>query len=272
MTTPTTKDRAARVAEALAKRGVREPRVHAVLGSGLGDAAAFLERPVRIPFAEIDGLPTSAVPGHRGEFVHGEHGGTSVLLQCGRVHLYEGHDPRTVALTVRAAAALGARVLLLTNAAGCLRTEWPVGGWMRITDQLDLQGGSALLRDERGSGSPFSARLGEAVDAFARERELGWVAGVYAGLLGPRYESPSEVLALRSFGADAVGMSTVKEAAVGHALGLEVCGLSCLTNLAAGLADGALSHDEVVATGAPAAAALAAVLPELIDVLVEGVR
>jgi purine-nucleoside phosphorylase len=260
-------ERSRSVAAALAERGVGAVELVAVLGSGLGAVADVLEGAQRIPFDGIDGLPASLVPGHAGEFRHGWLGGREVLLQCGRVHLYEGHDARTVALSIRAAAQLGARRLLLTNAAGCLQPAWRPGSWMRITDHVDLQGDSALFVHERGSGSPYGERLGAVVDRFAQERGLDWHRGVYAGLRGPRYETPAEVRALARFGVDAVGMSTVQEAAVAHALGFEVVGLSCLANLAAGLAAGALSHAEVVEVGARAARELADHLPALLGAL-----
>lgn len=263
MNTTETLDRAAWIADALAERGVERVDLMAVLGSGLGDVAHALDDAREIPFASLPGLPASTVPGHAGTFRYGRLGAHHVLLQQGRVHLYEGHDPRAATLSVRAAERLGARHLFLTNASGCLRATWSPGGWMRIADQLDLQDGSALLADERGSGSPWCRDVGAAIDAFAERRGLTWHAGVYAGLLGPTYETPAEVRALRGFGADAVGMSTVKEAAVGAALGLRVSGLSCLTNHAAGIGDAPLSHAEVVEMGAVAARQLAAVLPDL---------
>lgn len=262
-----TRDRSRAAAAALAARGVGAVDLFAVLGSGLGSVADVLESPRRIPFAEVEGLPTSGVPGHAGEFRHGRLGGRNVLLQCGRVHLYEGHAARAVALTVRSAVRLGARRVLLSNAAGCLRTDWPVGSWMRIEDHVDLQGDAALFASERGSGSPYDPQLGALVDRFAAEQGLGWQRGVYAGLRGPRYETPAEVRALARWRIDAVGMSTVKEAAVAHALGARVVGLSCLTNHAAGLSGGVLAHSEVVDVGARAARELGAHLAALLETL-----
>jgi purine-nucleoside phosphorylase len=263
-----TRDRSRAAAAALAARGVGDVDLFAVLGSGLGSVADVLENPRRIPFAEVEGLPTSGVPGHAGEFRHGRIGGRNVLLQCGRVHLYEGHAARAVALSVRSAVQLGAKRVLLTNAAGCLRTDWRVGSWMRITDHVDLQGDAALFASERGSGSPYDPQLGAIVDRFATERDLGWQRGVYAGLRGPRYETPAEVRALARWRVDAVGMSTVKEAAVAHTLGARVVGLSCLTNHAAGLSGGALSHADVVDVGTRAARELGLHLGALLEALV----
>ncbi|QDU83051.1 Purine nucleoside phosphorylase 1 [Planctomycetes bacterium Pla163] len=265
--TAQTLDRAARIADTLREQGVEQVDLLAVLGSGLGGVADALDGARSIPFDRIEDLPRSTVPGHAGEFRVGRLDGRTVLVQCGRVHLYEGHHPRAVTLAVRAAAQLGASHLFLTNASGCLRTEWAPGTWMRIADQLDLQAGPALLATERSSGTPWCAELGRRIDAFAERNGLAWPSGVYAGLVGPTYETPSEVRALQAFGADAVGMSTVKEAAVGHALGLRVAGLSCLTNLAAGLAPGVLAHEEVVDVGGAAAARLATVLPDLFRAL-----
>lgn len=269
MDTTETLDRSTWIADALAEHGVDRVDLLAVLGSGLSDVADALDDARTIPFEDVRGLPASTVPGHAGTFRFGRLGERRVLVQQGRVHLYEGHDPRAVALSVRAASRLGASHLFLTNASGCLREDWSAGGWMRISDQLDLQAGSALLASERGGGSPWDDAAGRTIDRFAAERDLGWNAGVYAGLLGPTYETPAETAALRWFGADAVGMSTVKEAAVGHALGMRVAGLSCLTNHAAGLAVGPLTHAEVVEVGAVAAARLAEVLVDLFAALLD---
>lgn len=194
-------------------------------------------------------MPRTAVAGHAGEVFVGELGGARVLAQVGRAHLYEGWDAREVTRTVRAYRELGARAFVLTNAAGSLRREWPAGTLMRIDDHLNLQGRSPLARSEAGCARVWDAELGGALERGARDANVALQHGVYAALLGPAYETPAEIRFLARFGADAVGMSTVQEALAARAGGARVCGVSLLSNLAAGLAPAPLSHDEVVAEG-----------------------
>jgi purine-nucleoside phosphorylase len=239
------------------ERVVRSLRAHAierfelvfVLGSGLGSFADALEHPRAVPFGEIDGLPQSRVGGHAGRLVLGELAGKRVLAQQGRVHLYEGWSAREVARSIRAFAALGCRGFVLTNAAGGLRPEWKPGTLMAITDHLNMQGRTALVPSERGSANPYSPSMRAALMLGARERGLELAQGVYAGLLGPNYETPAEIRALRAMGADAVGMSTVIEAAVAFACGAQVAGISLISNHAAGIAPGKLDHADVLAAG-----------------------
>jgi len=199
-------------------------------------------------------MPSSAVPGHAGRFVTGVLGKQRVLVQQGRVHLYEGWTPEQVTRAVRAMAALGCRALVLTNAAGGLRTEWEPGTLMRITDHINMQGATALIQGERGAGSPWDSELGAALDQAAAQAEVPLKSGVYAAVLGPSYETPAEIRMLKSLGADAVGMSTVLEAAAAHASGLRVGGVSLITNPAAGLSEGKLDHADVLAAGERGAA------------------
>lgn len=222
--------------------------VFCVLGSGLGGFAERLTDPVECSYDELEGLPRSTVPGHAGRFVAGSVGGVRVLCAQGRVHLYEGHSAFEVTLAVRAAARLGIRSALFTNAAGGLRAEWEPGTLMRITDHVNRQRTSPLLAGEGGYGTPFG-RLGGVLDQVAQETGNPLERGVYAAVPGPSYETPSEVRFLREFGADAVGMSTVLEAVAAHAEGLLVTGISCITNHAAGITDQALDHAEVIEVG-----------------------
>ena len=253
----------------LEEHGAGGARVAFVLGSGLGGFADRIQRARAIPYADLDGLPQSGVPGHAGRLVVGEIGGVRVLAQQGRVHLYEGWSAQEVTRAVRAFAALGVRVLVLTNAAGGIREGFRPGTLMRIRDHINLQGCSPLARSERGFGSPWDERAGAALEGAAREAGIELASGVYAGLLGPTYETPAEVRMLRWMGADAVGMSTVAEAIAGQASGLRVAGISCITNLAAGIGDGPLSHDEVIEVGKRTAQAFCTLLERSVGPLGE---
>ena len=238
-----------------------------VLGSGLGVFAERLERPRVIDYADIDHMPQSGVPGHAGKLVVGELDGRRVLVQQGRVHLYEGWSAYEATRAVRAFVALGVRGVVLTNAAGGPRKEWAPGTLMCVDDHINRQGDSSLLPDERGAARPYSSALGEALDQGAQDAGVELVHGVYGGLLGPTYETPAEIRMLEWMGVDAVGMSTVAEASAACAAGARVAAISCITNHAAGITGEALSHDEVIETGKAAAdrfcALLAASVPHL---------
>jgi purine-nucleoside phosphorylase len=229
-----------------------------VLGSGLGGLADEIEDPVHVPFDEIPGFPrrTQALQGHAGRLVVGQFEGVEVAAMQGRFHLYEGWTPAQVALPVRALAALGARTLLLTNAAGGLRPGMEPGDLMVIADHLNLMGQNPLI----GPVAPGEHRFPDMSDPYDREfravaeaaaLELGIpvTQGVYAALPGPSYETPAEIRMLARLGADAVGMSTVPEVLVARALGVRCLGISCITNLAAGLGGATLSHAEVMEVG-----------------------
>lgn len=221
-----------------------------VLGSGLGSLVERLEISEEVAFTKA-GLPASGVPGHEGKFLVGNLAGREVAVMCGRVHLYEGHEAPAVTRGVRWLAGRGVRNLILTNAAGGLDPGIPPGSWMVIEDHLNLTGTSPL------EGGPEFLDLSRVYDAEWRRQTLDLAArldfplarGVYAGQRGPQYETPAEVRMLRTLGADAVGMSTVLEAIQARAMDLNVLGLSCLTNLAAGLPDANLDHQDVIATG-----------------------
>ncbi len=238
------------------------PKAALVLGSGLGGFADACRQLFEVSYAGIPGLPESKVPGHAGKFVGAELGGVPLLLAMGRVHYYEGHSARQVAAHVRLMASLGPEVLFLTNAAGTLNRDFAPGGWMMLSDHLNLTAVSPL------EGSPNFHDMSEVYDARLRGLFRGLAAesgmrlheGVYASVPGPQYETPAEVRMLRTLGADAVGMSTVFEAIQARALGLRVAAFSCLTNWAAGVTDRPLSHGEVMETGRTAAAALSPLL------------
>jgi purine-nucleoside phosphorylase len=252
------------LARSLKANVIEGAQIAFVLGSGLGAFAERLARARSVPAADLDGLPQSGVPGHAGRIVAGEIGGVRVLAQQGRVHLYEGWSAQELTRAVRAFAAIGVRALVLTNAAGGIRAGFRPGTLMRITDHLDLQGRTPLTRAERGFGAVWDAELGRALDVAARNAGVALESGVYAGLLGPAYETPAEIRWLQQSGADAVGMSTVAEALAARAAGLRVVGISCITNLAAGLAPGPLSHAEVLESGQRSARELFSLLEQAV--------
>ncbi len=228
-----------------------------VLGSGLGQFVAGLEVEGVFDYADIEGIPKSRVPGHAGRFVVGTLAGVRVIVAQGRAHLYEGWSGAEVTEGVRFMAALGVRRLVLTNAAGTLNAGQAPGNWMLISDQLNLTGTSPLLggANFKDMSAIYGVALRDRFKAAALALGMPLFEGVYAGVLGPQYETPAEIRMLRTLGADAVGMSTVLESIQAHALGLEVVGFSCLTNWAAGLNPEPLSHAEVIATGGQSAQA-----------------
>jgi purine-nucleoside phosphorylase len=243
------------VAAVHALLGDRKPAALIVLGSGLGDLADQLEGATRLPYRDIPGFPIPTIEGHKGELVLGRLGGRDVLAQGGRFHLYEGHDAATSALCIRTAAECGIRTVLLTNAAGGIRRTFKPGTLMLIADHLNLQFQSPLVGAVRKGeerfpdmSAPWDPALRVIAREVARERGIQLEEGVYAGLLGPSYETPAEVRMLERLGADAVGMSTVAEVIAARALGLRCMGISTVTNLASGIGHIALSHAEVMAT------------------------
>jgi purine-nucleoside phosphorylase len=236
------------------------PVAAVVLGSGLGAFAERLERATTIPYAEIPGFPVSRVPGHEGRLVVGDlqsaHGTVVVAAMQGRVHLYEGWSPDEVAFGVRVLGGLGVRALLLTNAAGGINPAFAPGALVRISDHLNLTGRNPLVGDNDDQLGPrfpdmssaWDAGLGALLQEAAAAEGVKLGEGVYAGLLGPSYETPAEVRMLRALGADLVGMSTVVEAIAARHMGVKIAGLSVVTNPAAGLGASKLVHAEVQAT------------------------
>jgi purine-nucleoside phosphorylase len=246
-----------------------------ILGSGLNSLVVDPGKDQIVRYAEFSEIPQPSVPGHLDRFVLGEIEKSKIIFAQGRVHLYEGHSARNVTSIVRILAEAGIKQLIVTNAAGALNPKFKPGDWMMITDHINLTGTSPLI----GSASPaqtvvaavsggrfvdltdaYSPRLHEKFRATARKIDIVLHEGVYAGALGPQYETPAEVRMLQNLGADAIGMSTVLEVIQARAVGLEVAGFSCLTNLAAGLSATTLSHDEVLETGKKAAVDFARLL------------
>lgn len=232
------------------------PSVGLVLGSGLGALAEELRDLQRLPYASIPHHPTSSIPGHAGKLCLGKLGGVRVACMQGRVHAYEGHSLNRVVFGVRLLAELGCRVVLLSNAAGGIAERLSAGSLMRIDDHLNLMGDSPLRGAcERGPRFPdmsraYDAEVAEACALAAADARVQLEQGVYAGLLGPSYETPAEIRMLRTLGADAVGMSTVPEVIALRQQGVRVGAVSCITNLAAGRSPEPLSHAEVEATAA----------------------
>jgi purine-nucleoside phosphorylase len=248
------------------------PTVGVILGSGLGGFADLLQRATAIPYAEIPGFPQVRVAGHAGRLVVGElpsqGGAVMVAAMQGRVHAYEGWPAVEVAFPARVLCGLGVRALLVTNAAGGVDPSFAPGDLVRITDHLNLSGTNPLVgvNEERlGTRFPdlseaYDPRLGALLEEAARSAGVALKRGVYAGMLGPSYETPAEVRMLRTLGADLVGMSTVHEVIAARHQGVAVAGLSVVTNPAAGLSAARLTHDEVQATANQARARLEAVL------------
>jgi len=257
-----------------AKLGERQPRLAIVLGSGLGGLADRIERPLQIPYADIPGFHVPRVEGHKGELVIGQLAGKTVLAQSGRFHMYEGYSADTAALPVRVFGALGIRTLIVTNAAGGIRRSFGHGAMMLLSDHLNLTGRNPLTGHARPGEERFpdmSEAYDSALRGLARQtaRQLGMTLeeGVYAGLLGPSYETPSEVRMLERLGADAVGMSTVTEVIVARALGMKCLGFSLVTNPGAGISATPLSHQEVMEVAGRAGKELARLIEAIVGAL-----
>jgi len=232
------------------------PDVFMVLGSGLGDLAAGILDEVSIPFQDIPGFPDTGVVGHAGRMVGGRLEGKAVLVQSGRFHFYEGHDRSVVVAPVRIAESLGARMVILTNAAGGIAPELDPGDILLLDDHINLMFRNPLVGPVVGDedrfpdmSAPYDRDLQVLAEDVAGEMGVRLPKGVYAAVLGPSYETPAEVRLLRSIGADAVGMSTVPEAVTARALGMRVLAFSLITNKAAGLGESTLHHNEVLEAG-----------------------
>jgi purine-nucleoside phosphorylase len=231
------------------------PEVGLVLGSGLGGLAEGVEDAVAIPFAELPGWPAASAPGHAGRLLLGRLDGVPVVCLQGRLHMYEGHSARLVVEPVLLMGRLGARVIVLSNASGGINEAWPAGTLMLIADHINLTGHNPLLGPNDDSLGPrfpdqvdaWSPRLRALMQRAAGDEGIELEEGVYIGLTGPTYETPAEVRMLRTLGADAVGMSTVLEAIAARWAGLEIVGVSLVTNPGAGVTGEPLSHDEVLA-------------------------
>lgn len=245
-----------RACDTIRKVHTTAPKVGLVLGSGLGAYADTLASKKVIPFGDVPGMATSKVVGHAGNFVFGDVSGMHVVAMQGRVHLYEGHPVSDVVFGIRLMVKLGVSIVIITNAAGGSGMKLSAGDLMLIDDHLNLTGQNPLVganEPELGARFPDMTRaydpaLGEYAVQVAKKQGFALQRGVYAGLLGPTYETPAEVRMLRGLGADAVGMSTVLEVIAARHMGARVLGFSCITNLAAGMTGDTLSHDEVTET------------------------
>lgn len=264
-------ENAARAAEYIKSKYSGEIETAVVLGSGLGAFAETVENAVRIPYEEIPGFARSTVEGHAGQLVLGEIGGVGVAVQQGRFHFYEGYEMEQVMLPARTFGALGAKRIILTNAAGSLNTDMPPGSLMLITDHLNMMGVNPLRgpnddrlgprfpdmtevydREMRSAAEKAAADISRERHESGRDAELQDMlhSGVYCALSGPTYETPAEIRLYRKLGADAVGMSTVPEAIAARHMGLRVLGISCITNFGAGMSGQNIDHEEVMETGA----------------------
>ena len=268
-------DDAKDAADAIRARVAGVPEIAIVLGSGLGDFAGTLGDATSMPYGDLPHWPQSNVIGHEGRLVVGTVQGRKIAALSGRVHSYEGHDLRTVTFAVRALGLLGVKTLILTNAAGGINTGFSKGALMVIDDHINLIGNNPLVganEDRFGPRFPdmsevYSSRLRQLADAAGMKVGLILPHGVYAALLGPSYETPAEIRYLRSIGADAVGMSTVPEAIAARHMGLNVLGISCITNMAAGVLPQPLDHSEVMETARRVRGQFIALLEGIIEQL-----
>lgn len=232
------------------------PEVALILGSGLGEYAEEIKVEASIEYKDIEGFPVSTVAGHKGRFVFGYVNEVPVVIMQGRVHFYEGYPMTDVVLPARLMGLLGAKVLFLTNACGGVNKEFNAGDFMLIRDHIASFVPSPLIGENLEDLGPrfpdmsdvYSKKLQQIIKETAREEGIGLREGVYMQLTGPAYESPAEVKMCRILGADAVGMSTACEAVAANHMGMKVCGISCITNMACGITDQPLSHAEVQET------------------------
>lgn len=247
--------------ESVRKKISFEPKIALVLGSGLGKFAEEIEVVDSISYSEIDGFPQSTVPGHEGRYVFGYVDGVPVVCMQGRVHYYEGYPITDVVLPIRLMALLGAKYLFLTNASGGINRDFKAGDFMLITDHVSVFAPNPLIGpniDEIGTRFPdmssvYNPVLRDIILDVARDYGISMQQGVYAQLTGPSFESPAEIKMLGKLDVDAVGMSTVVEAIAANHMGMKICAISCVCNLAAGISENPLTHDEVQEAAAKAA-------------------
>ena len=254
----TLQDKITAAAAYLLQQVTLRPKIALVLGSGLGDYANTLEDRVVVPYSQIPSFPQPTVPGHTGAFVFGVKEGKPVVVAQGRVHYYEGLSMQQITLPVRVLAAMGVETLVLTNAAGGVNLNYEPGTLMLIADHINFSGNNPLIGENLHQFGPrfpdmsdlYTATLRKEIKNFAVRVDIPLAEGVYLMCSGPNYETPAEIRAFRTLGADAVGMSTVPEALVAGHCGMQVVGVSCITNMAAGVLPVKLSHHEVVETAA----------------------
>ena len=261
--------RAAQAAEAAI--GTAETAI--VLGSGLGDYGETFENVRRIKYTDLPGFPASTAPGHAGEFIAGEKNGKRVLIMNGRFHMYEGFDLSQIVLPIRVLKLLGVKNLILTNAAGGVNLNFRPGDLMMITDYINLTGKSPLTGPNMAEFGPrfpdvshvFTPGLQAACREAAEQMGLSIKEGVYCWMPGPCYETPAEIRMIRTLGADAVGMSTVPDAMAACHASMNVLGLSCITNMAAGILDQSITHQEVLETGKRIQAEFRALIDHILE-------
>ncbi|MDE7334414.1 MAG: purine-nucleoside phosphorylase [Lachnospiraceae bacterium] len=246
-------EKVAKCYESIKDRLPFQPKVALVLGSGLGNYADTMDVKAQIDYSEIDGFPVSTVPGHEGRFIFGYVKDVPVVCMKGRVHYYEGYPITDVVLPTRLMKMMGAEILFLTNASGGINPSFGAGSFMLIKDHISCFAPNPLIGaniEELGCRFPdmstvYDRKLQEIIRQKARECNIPLHEGVYVQLTGPSFESPAEIKMLRGLGADAVGMSTVVEAIAANHMGMKICGISCVANLAAGMTDQPLTHEEV---------------------------
>jgi purine-nucleoside phosphorylase len=267
-------ERAEEAAGSIRKRIGVSARVAVVLGSGLGSFAESVEHPVAIAYEEIPHFPRPTVEGHSGRLLVGRVAGAPVAVMQGRVHAYEGYSPEEVTFPIRVLGRLGITTLIVTNAAGGIRLDLQQGQLVLISDHINFSGRNPVSgpNDER-----LGPRFFDMTDAYSKRlRLLAHAAaelkeGVYLSLSGPSFETPAEIRAFRGWGADMVGMSTVQEVIVARHMGIEVLGISCVTNMAAGILDQPINHQEVMETGARVQAQLTSLLVALLPAISRGI-
>ena len=252
-----------------------KPEVALVVGSGLGGITQSVTKPVTIPYADIPNFPKPTVAGHAGQMVFGELAGKKLLVLNGRFHFYEGRPPAEITYPIHVVDALGVKVLIVTNAAGGINPQYKPGDLMVIEDHINFMGINPLIGGINGEGGvkftdmsqAYSTRLREKLDGAAEKLQISIWRGVYLATTGPNYETPAEIKAFAWIGADAVGMSTVPEVILARYHNIEVAGISCITNLAAGISSRKLSHDEVLEVGHATQEKLTKLLTEFIGML-----
>lgn len=261
-------DRVGEAADFISSRTSLRPAIAVILGSGLGGFASQLDNATAIPFAEIPHFVQATAIGHSGRLVVGTIDGVAVAVMQGRIHAYEGYTSEEVTFPIRALGRWGIRTLILTNAAGGIRETYEQGQLVLISDHINLTGRNPVLgpNDDRfglrffDMSEAYSLELRRLAQAAALEEGYVLEEGVYMGLLGPSFETPAEIRAFRTLGADLIGMSTVQETIVARHMGIDVLGISCVTNMAAGIQTEPLSHIEVLETGERVEATLARLL------------
>jgi purine-nucleoside phosphorylase len=257
-----------------AKLGGSKPEIALVVGSGLGGVASMITKPVVVPYADIPNFPQPTVAGHAGQMIFGELAGKRLMVLSGRFHFYEGRSPAEITYPIHVVDALGVKILIITNAAGGINPTFNPGDLMVIEDHINFMGFNPLIGLRENGGIKFvdmtqaySTRLREKLDAAAEKLQLSMRRGVYLAGTGPSYETPAEVKAFAWIGADAVGMSTVPEVLTARYHNLEVIGISCITNLAAGISGKKISHEEVLEIGKVAQGKLTKLLTEFVGML-----